>query len=231
MELLYIDESGSMNNITDKDKNYFVITVLHVKNKNSLKNSFNRFIRKNKEKLKSLPNGNKMFDGDKFKEIKGSALTPDIKKEFLNYICINNSFKVFYVIIHNNFLKESLLKNKEVGFNFILEKLLTYKIKNNFLPRDTNYHIHLDNRNLRTGMRDTLRSSLIRTLIIEDELIEELELTYHDSEKVKFIQVADFFANLLYSNLMTNNYNEVLNQKVREGYISHEYNFPYNRED
>ncbi len=231
MEFLYIDESGSMNNIIDKDKNYFVITCLHVKDKKSLKNSFNRFIRKNKERLKSLPKGNRMFDGDKFKEIKGSALTQSMKKEFLNYISINDSFKVFYVIVHNNYLKQSLIDNKEVGFNFILEKLLTYKLKNNFLPTNTNYHIHLDNRNLRTGMRDTLRSFLIRTLIFEDELITDLNLTYHESEKVKFIQIADFFANLFYSNLMTKKFNGVINRKVREGYISHEYNFPYIRED
>ena len=63
MQLLYIDESGSMNNNSqNSSEKVFIISVIHVKNKRSLQNSFKRFIIKNLEELKkSDKNNNQMF--------------------------------------------------------------------------------------------------------------------------------------------------------------------------
>lgn len=232
MQLLYIDESGSMNNNSqNSSEKVFIISVIHVKNKRSLQNSFKRFIIKNLEELKkSDKNNNQMFDlNGKFRELKGSSLTPELKIKFLDHICYKDNLKVYYVKVHNRKLKDSIVKNKEVAFNFILEKLLSYKFNKGFLPNDKGYHIHLDQRNLSTNLKYTLEHFLIRTLMIEKDYISDLNLTYHDSENVRFIQIADFFANLFYSNEFSYRYKQKIEEKRRLGYISHEYNFPYNK--
>ena len=228
--MLYIDESGSMtNNVQNEREKFFVIAVLHAKNQSSLKNSFKRFIKKYKQELKTVDTNNRMFDSSgNFLEFKGSALTPNLKLKFLDFICKNNNFKVFYVKVDNSLLKDSIVRNKEVGFNYILDKLLYYKINNNFLPKDKKYFIQLDQRSVATKLRYTLEDFLYKSLILDSDLITDMELYYRDSQNVHLIQVADFFANLLYSSYYSNKYDEIINKKRIQGYISHEYNFPYN---
>lgn len=230
MQLLYIDESGSMNNTSQRaSEKVFVISVIHVKNKRHLQNSFNRFVTKNLEELREADkNNNQMFDSNgKFRELKGSSLTPELKIKFLDHICYKDNLKVYYVKVHNRKLKDNIIRNKEVAFNFILEKLLSYKFHKGYLPNNRKYHIHLDQRNLSTNLQYTLEHFLIRSLMIDKDFISDLNLTYHDSENVRFIQIADFFANLIYSNEFSDRYKQKIKEKKKLGYISHEYNFPY----
>lgn len=229
MVKLFIDESGTLtNNVKNTRESFFVIAIIHVKNERSLKSSFKRFLNKYENKLRIIDTKNKIFkpNGD-FLELKGSALTSEMKLLFLDFICKNDNLKVFYVKVTNFLLKDSLVKNKEVGFNFILDKLLNYKISKEFLPKNKKNYIQLDQRSVSTKLRYTLEDFLYRSLILDSDLISDLELYYRDSQNVHLIQVADFFANLLYSNCFTDKYKKALEEKRLQGYISHEYNFPF----
>ena len=54
MEYLFIDESGTMTNIYCEQFPYFIICLLHVKDKRKLKTITKQFISRNLDTLKSL---------------------------------------------------------------------------------------------------------------------------------------------------------------------------------
>ena len=51
--IIYIDESGSINNHMPNNK-YFVVALIRVTNKESLKKAYKRFVSSNYESLKEL---------------------------------------------------------------------------------------------------------------------------------------------------------------------------------
>lgn len=88
----YIDESGSINNHLSHNK-YFVIALVRVLNKKSLKRSYKRFVSSNYDRLleldkdkyhpktgKLIKEGGKMFSNETFKELKGSQFDKEMKK-------------------------------------------------------------------------------------------------------------------------------------------------------
>ena len=82
---IYIDESGSMTTDYYKKYPYFVIALVVPKDKEKTKRVFKRYISKNINELKQIDTKNKMFKGNNFLELKGSALNYQNKINFLDF--------------------------------------------------------------------------------------------------------------------------------------------------
>ena len=60
----------------------------------------------------------------------------------------------------------------------------------------------------------------------ERTFLESVEAKYFDSKNVKFIQLADFFSNLFYSDLMTQNFENEMIEYVKNKIIRDIFIFP-----
>ena len=110
----YIDESGSINNHLSHNK-YFVIALVRVLNKKSLKRSYKRFVSSNYDRLleldkdkyhpktgKLIKEGGKMFSNETFKELKGSQFDKEMKKSFVDFFSRKPSFELYIIKIKNS---------------------------------------------------------------------------------------------------------------------------------
>ena len=62
------------------------------------------------------------------------------------------------------------------------------------------------------------------------DLIDTAKVHYYDSSQNVFIQIADVFSNLLYSNMLTNGeYNDTIKELKENGYILAPFIFPKNK--
>lgn len=226
MQYLYIDESGTM--ATGDNVNtfpYFVICILNVKNKEKLKRVIKRFISSRLERLKEIGDP-KMFINDKFIELKGSALTSELKKEFAQYLMQSNLFEIYYIIANNKTINPKTYNNRARAFNYLIDRCMTYLLKHKFLPND-NYIIQIDERNVKTNAQKTLEDYLATDLVIHQELINDVEVSYFDSCNNSLIQLSDFFANLYFSYLMRKqNYTELIEEMKSKGFIKLIFDFP-----
>ena len=226
MQYLYIDESGTMatgKNV--KDFPYFVICILNVKNKEKLKKVIKRFISSHMDTLKQL-NDDKMFIDDKFIELKGSALTPNLKKELANYLMPSDLFEIYYVVANNKTINHKTYNNKARAFNYLIDRCLTCLLNHKYLPYD-DYNIQIDERNIKTNAQKTLEDYLATDLVIHQELINDVQVSYFDSCNNSLIQLSDFFANLYFSYLMRkNNYKDLIKDMKSKGLIKKVFIFP-----
>ena len=226
MQFLYIDESGTMTN--NKNTNsfpFFVISIVNVFDKEKLKRVVKRFISKNINELKTIDDG-KMFKDNKFLELKGSTLTRDLKIQFASYLCKSNLFEIYYIIIDNKLINEKTYENKARAFNYFIDLCLTYQLHHNNLPKD-DYCIQIDERNIKTNAQKTLEDYLAIELGLKQELINKVSVKYCDSCNNLLIQLSDFFANLCYSHIMTeNSYTKLFEELENKKIIKHIFKFP-----
>lgn len=229
MTELFIDESGSMTTESHKAFPFFVICIVRVIDKERLKKRFKRFISSNLKELREIDRNNKMFSNNKFHELKGSSLTKETKLKFVDYICRDNLFEVYYIKIDNKKINDKLYNNKVRAFNYIIGLSLLHNIKNNNLPIKDDFHLNIDERNVKTQSINTLEDYLNIKLTMELELIDELKVKYYDSANNHLIQISDFFSNLYYSKLMTKkSYDKLFDNLEKQGYIKDFFNFPMN---
>lgn len=234
---IYIDESGSINNWCNSNK-YFVIALIHVLDKRGLKSAFKRFISANLEELKFLDQekinpttskilkpGGRMFLDNKFVELKGSQLNKHFKSKFVNHFLKKPHFEIYYIKIVNSRLTDTFCQNTARVFNYTIRLALEYYITNGYLP-DEKCNLQLDERNEKTNTRYFLENYLNTELMLSGKINNEFTVTYFDSANNSFIQLADVFANLLYSHLLTNNYSEELNKLKDAGILKHVFLFP-----
>lgn len=66
---IYIDESGSITKKYANKYPYFVIALIHVKDKEKLKRVYKRFVSSRMKRLKELDEGEKMFKNGEFREL------------------------------------------------------------------------------------------------------------------------------------------------------------------
>jgi len=234
---IYIDESGSINNHYNNIKP-FVIALVHATNKKQLQRAYSRFISSNYQQLlhldkdKTDPNtgkilkaGNKMFKNDKFIELKGSQLNPDMKREFVNYFCKKRHFELFLIKINNNRLSDTFCSNTARVFNYTTKLALEYYINNGYLP-DENCNLQLDERNEKTESKHFLQDYLNTELKLGNNLSADFNVQYFDSANNKLIQLADVFANLYYSHILTNAYTNEFQLLEANGILKHCFNYP-----
>lgn len=227
MNYIYIDESGTMTNKNHRNLPYFIITKVLVKDRKKLKQVLKRFIKKNLEILKIADTNNKMFENDKFKELKGSCLTPELKISLAKYLCQNNLFEVFYIRINNSDIDDRLYGNTARAFNYMLGLSFSYHLRKGNL-KDDSYHLQIDNRNIKTHALKSLEDYLYTKLSLDEGLVREIKVDYFDSEINSLIQIADFFSNLYYSEVMTKKYTGIFEEFREQGYFYDEFVFPLN---
>lgn len=237
MELFCIDESGSINNHLHKDRNFFVISLVRVIDKEKLGRIYKHFVSNNYQRLteldkplfrngKLLKAGNKMFLNGKFHELKGAEFDQGMKRSFVNKFAIPGLFELFFIQLDNDLLSDNFCDNTARGFNYVLKLNFEYLIKNRFLPADQDFILNIDERNEKPDAKSLLEEYLNIELRTGGLTSGRFEVHYFDSSKNKFIQIADVFSNLFYSNLQTKNYEKELNQLKQLGVFKKVFLFP-----
>ena len=205
---------------------YFVISIVRALDKDKVKRVIKRFVSKHIEELKECDDEGKMFKDGKFLELKGSAMSWKLKKEFATYLAKQKLFEVFYIVIDNSKIKRNLYKNVSRAFNYVVKLALGYFINHKYLPLGSEFYIQIDERNDRPEAKLHLQEFLNTTLQIEDEISGEIKVEYFDSCNNCIIQLSDFFANLMYSQLQTDNYKEVIDLLANNDIIKTIFKFP-----
>lgn len=232
----YIDESGSINKNSPYNK-YFVIAMVNVYDRDALARAFKRFISSNLKRLieldgdrfdkngKRLKTGQKMFVGNKFKELKGTQFDPDMKKKFLEFFTRNKYFDVYYIKINNHLLSDKSCKHTARVFNYAIRCALEYFFNNGLLPVE-DCVLQLDERNEKMEAKYFLENYLNTELGMNGVSTEDFSVAYYDSVNNRFIQIADVFANVLYSHLQNGQYTKEFDLLNKRDVIKHIYEFP-----
>ncbi|MBS5662492.1 MAG: DUF3800 domain-containing protein [Clostridium sp.] len=235
--LIYIDESGSVNNHNSASFPYFVIALVCVKEKDKLQRAYKRFVSSNMSRLRELDDarmnasgkvvreGGKMFENGKFKELKGSQFDATMKRRFLSFFLTKPYFEVFFIKINNAKLEDRFCSNTARVFNYPLRLALGYYIKNGLLPNEACI-IQLDERNERTKSKFFLQTYLNTELIMNGTCKGPFSVTYFDSANNRLIQIADVYANWFYSHLQTGAYSEELQTQRNAGIVKGIFEFP-----
>ncbi len=234
---IYIDESGSINNKTLHQK-YFIISMVHVIEKEKLSRAYKRFVSSNLQSLRELDQdktdpitgkllkpGNKMFRHGRFDELKGSQFDRSMKLRFMEFFSRERYFDLYYIKINNERLSDSFCKNTARVFNYTLRLAVEYYITNGYLPNE-NCHLQLDERNERTESTYFLANYLNTELTLSGKVSGDFAVTYFDSSNNKYIQIADVFANLYYSQLLTDKYTEAFELLKKKRMLKPIFEFP-----
>ena len=224
---LYIDESGSMTTVNSDHNPYFVVSIVQINDKKKVKRCFKRFVAENLETLREIDKQNRMFNRDgRFKELKGSELTPGLKKKFMERMFRDNNLSLYYIVLDNKRINPAMYANTARAFNYCVKLALSYFIKKKLMNVDIN-KIEIDERNERTKTKFFLQEYLNTELILHDGVLKHnVEVEYFDSANNIFIQIADVFANIKYSDLWSNAYKLELKKASDLGYIKKIFNFP-----
>lgn len=221
---IYIDESGSINNKFRESKD-FIITLVVPTNKKQLGRTYKRFVSSNYEVLKKLDRENKMFLNDKFQELKGSQFDRAIKQKFVSFFSKKKHFEIYYIRVKNNKLSDKFCENTARAFNYVIRLALQYLINNNYIDQE-NYNLQLDERNEKTKTKYFLENYLNTELSLGGTTNGKFSVCYFDSADNKFIQIADVFSNLFYSQLLTGDYDEEMILLEDKGILRFVFNFP-----
>ena len=168
---------------------------------------------------------NKMFINGKFHEIKGSEFNKNLKLDFIKNICKNNCLEIFYIKLFNASVDVKFDKNKARVFNYLLKLFLIHEISLKNIEND-NLNLQIDERNVKTQAKYSLEDYLNIELGFTNLIDKTIQVTYFDSSNNKFIQVADVFSNIFYSNCVAGSYSEELEQLKKDGYIKDIFYFP-----
>lgn len=208
---------------------YFVIAIVQINNNTLLKHSFKKAINKFKKDILKYDTNETIFqkinDNYKFKEFKGSSLPFYLKLNILKFLYYKNTFNVFYIVINNQKVKSSYYANTARAFNYIINKELTYLIKSGHLKKEE-INLHIDQRNTSTKTTYFLQEYLNTELLFEFLYNFNIKVQYYDSKNKIGIQVADLFANMLYSALYNNKQQKLFNNFLQNGCVKHIFKFP-----
>lgn len=234
---IYIDESGSIDRHAPAN-HHFMIALVHVLDIDKLSKSFKRFVSSNYSRLleldedktdpntgKILKTGGKMFRNGKFRELKGVQFDRDMKLRFVEYFIRKKYFEVYYIRIANHQLEKRLFENSARIFNYSLRLALEYFITSGLLPNE-DCHLQLDERNEKKEARHFLENYLNTELGVGGISDGQFSVTYFDSAENRLIQVADIFANLLYSQEQTGQYGRELGILQKAGIVRQIFDFP-----
>ena len=232
---IYADESGSINNKLGSKP--FIIALVHVLDFKKLNTIFKRFISSNIDELKELDKdfynangvltkkGNLMFHGGKFHEIKGSQLNQEMKINFIKYLIQKKYFEVYYIKINNDLLTDKICENTARAFNYSIKLALSFFIEHKLLV-DEDCLLQLDERNERTEAKFFLENYLNTEFCLNDVTEKHYSVKYLDSADNPFIQIADVFANLYYSELNTEAYSDLFKELKNKDILKAVFEFP-----
>lgn len=221
---IYIDESGSINNKLKPNRD-FIITLIVPTDKKRLERTYKRFVSRNHDNLKTLDKDNKMFLNGKFHELKGSQFDKPMKQKFVQFFSKEKHFEIYYIHIKNCNLSDDFCNNTARAFNYVMRLALQYLITNNFLNQE-NYNLQLDERNEKTETKHFLENYLNTELSLGGVTNGKFTVCYFDSANNKFIQIADVFSNIFYSQLLTNAYSNEIKLLIDNDILKFIFEFP-----
>ena len=75
-----------------KGDNNFIISIIYTDNKDLLKKAYKYFVKSHYKELKTSDRKHKMFNNDKFVELKGAAMPLPIKKRICKIFMSKSNF-------------------------------------------------------------------------------------------------------------------------------------------
>jgi len=134
-------------------------------------------------------------------------------------------FEVYYIKIYNKRLTDRFCENTARVFNYTLRLAIKYYL-NTEMWEDEEYNLMLDERNEKTDSRYFLENYLNTELLFDGTTENKFNVEYFDSANNQLIQIADIFANLLYSHLKNGCYEAEFNILRQKGILRNIYEFP-----
>ncbi len=233
---IYIDESGSINNHNSLTP-YFVIALVHVTDGEKLSRAYKRFVSSNYKRLQELDAdkinpktgrvtkyGGRMFAKGAFRELKGVQFDREMKLKFVEFFSQKHYFDIYYIRIDNTKLTDIFCYNTALTFNYVVRSAFECFIKNG-LFLDEDFYIQLDERNEKIEMKHFLENYLNAELMLGGITQGKFYASYFNSIGNKFIQIADVFSNLYYSELQTGQYADVFGKLKKKGILKSIYEF------
>lgn len=196
---VFVDESGTIAKGQVREDDFFVITLLFIRNEDI------DHVRKvfKKERLKIINRKEKLKQHLKCNnEIKGSELSETEKAEIYNKIIekCGDKFEIAIIILNNRKAAEKFRSNSSRAFNFLIKMFLdkNFKTKSKFKKVNQMSFI-IDERNVATESKFTLQEYLNTELnLLETFSEEDINVHYYDSKKYLLLQLTDFISNTFY---------------------------------
>lgn len=222
---LYIDESGSITKYFDNPNNrYFVIAILETDDPYHV---IRQWKRAKKKYLKDNPKCSLSIKD----EIKGSEMPYKMKEKIFDTIRTKTDAKFHFMIVDNKNLRESLLEQPSLSFNYFISLMLK---RLSISKSSDDLFMLIDERNQAVNSLNSLEEYIKVKHTIETNDFKTVKLKYKDSSGKDLIQLADIFANTIYrisrthANNGYDNKNRKLFKKCNCGIIEY---FPYKYND
>lgn len=226
----YIDESGSMTTEYTQHNPYFIIALVKVNNIKKLNRVYKYFVKKYHDELILCPKADRMFKDEKFVELKGSAMTGELKKKFVEFFTLTPGlFEVFIIKVDNKAVEKDFYKNTARAFNYLLKLAFQFLIHNKFIPENSVLSLQIDERNQSTESKSSLEDYLDTQLRLEEHIIDDIKVSYFDSANNPLVQIADVFANLEFTQLFNPEFKEEFEKIQKNGFLKYIFKFPKNK--
>ena len=200
---LIFDESG---NLGSKGR-YFVIACIDTTNAKELHNIIKRKIKKADELFPEIKKNHS-------NEIKAKDAYPCVKYHIIESI-VSKDLSISYIVIDLKHVKDKLLKDKNILYNYAAKLLITRLITNN--DNNQTVNIIFDNKTTKIASTNSLKEYIIAHILYEEDLDVSIHFEYKDSDAgdAFIIQAADYVANAIYTKYEEDNsiYSELMDEK------------------
>ena len=203
---LFIDESGQLGG----KEHYFVVMLLLI-----TEESYKKWVKLSETLLNQLNRLRDVGKCQRIEEIKAYYLSPAEKQMILNKILkVGIRFSLFAGVIdksHPHFIEKfggegnNTGNQKELAVNYILGKLLTTpNLLTKLTPFPSIIDISMDWRYPKIFRCKSLQSYLNEKVLANTNPDLAYKINYQDSKKCKGVQLADFFANIVFAKCQYN---------------------------
>lgn len=189
---LIFDESGNLG----KRGRYFVIACIDTCDRKALHNIMKRKLLKAKTVFPELAIHSN--------EIKAFEAHPCVKYHILESIA-SKSLSISYIVADLNYVEQSLLKDKNLFYNYIMKILIDGLVGNK--DRGSKLNIISDNKTLKVHSKNSFEDYIKIYLNYERKLDIDISVRYLDSDALDayIVQAADYVANAIYNFYENNN--------------------------
>ena len=227
---VFVDESGTIGKGIIKEDDFFIITLLFVKDEdvNHIKKVFKKErlkIVNKKEVLKQQLKNNK--------EVKGSELSETEKRKIYEKIIekCGDKFEIAVIVMNNKKATVKFRSNSSRAFNYLIKIFLEKHFKKRSKFKKVNQvSFIIDERNVATESKYTLQEYLNTELNLMETFSEkDITVHYYDSKKYLLLQLAEFISNTFYRYKQKNNTESKDNVEIllKQTSTNKMFKFPY----
>ena len=148
-----------------------------------------------------------------------------MKTDFVKYLIKKRYFELYYIKINNDLLTDKICENTARAFNYSIKLALSFFLEHKLLA-DEDCLLQLDERNERTEAKFFLENYLNTEFCLNDVTEKHYSVKYLDSADNPFIQIADVFANLYYSEINTGAYSDLFKELKEKDILKAVFEFP-----